>query len=142
MSGDLPAGTDVAVTDYIATLIAEPKTVATRKASQMALEVLTPQVPAMIGGSADLTGSNNTNTAVTLPMNRDDYGGRYIYYGVRGHAMAAAMIPRGATQEMNRRSRTERSEPSVESQTPSGRTINTNVATTARPASPSPTTCS
>ena len=91
MSGDLPAGTEGAVADYIATLIAEPKKVATRKASQMALEVLTPIVPAMIGGSADLTGSNNTNTAVTLPLNRDDYGGRYVYYGVREHAMAAAM---------------------------------------------------
>ena len=91
MSGDLPAGTEGAVADYIATLIAEPKKVATRKASQMALEVLTQIVPAMIGGSADLTGSNNTNTAVTLPLNRDDYGGRYVYYGVREHAMAAAM---------------------------------------------------
>ena len=91
MSGDLPAGTEGAVADYIATLIAEPKKVATRKASQMALEALTPIVPAMIGGSADLTGSNNTNTAVTLPLNRDDYGGRYVYYGVREHAMAAAM---------------------------------------------------
>ena len=91
MSGDLPTGTDGTVADYIATLIAEPKTAATRKASQMALEVLTKQVPAMIGGSADLTGSNNTNTAVTLPMNRNDYGGRYVYYGVREHAMAAAM---------------------------------------------------
>jgi transketolase len=45
----------------------------------------------MVGGSADLTGSNNTNTAATLPIRPGEYGGRYIYYGVREHGMLAAM---------------------------------------------------
>ena len=62
-----------------------------RKASQMALEVLTAAVPAMVGGSADLTHSNLTNTAATTPITPGDYGGRYVSYGVREHAMVAAM---------------------------------------------------
>lgn len=65
--------------------------VATRKASEMALEVLNPILPETVGGSADLTGSNNTKTAdmgVFMPESR---GGRYVYYGIREHGMAAAM---------------------------------------------------
>src|SRR3546814_6423671 len=46
---------------------------------------------ALVGGSADLTGSNNTKTASTKPLTRDDYSGRYIYYGIREFGMAAAM---------------------------------------------------
>ena len=65
--------------------------VATRRASELALGVLTPLFPEMIGGSADLTGSNNTKTPATPPLTRDDYGGRYIYYGIREFGMAAAM---------------------------------------------------
>ena len=89
MSGALPAG-DV-LGDYIAGLLAEPKKVATRKASEMALEVLTASIPAMIGGSADLTGSNNTKTKATAPLTRDDYAGRYLYYGIREFGMATAL---------------------------------------------------
>ncbi len=77
--------------DYIAKLLAEPKKVATRKASEMALEVLTAAVPEMIGGSADLTGSNNTKTSATGPLTAEDYAGRYIYYGIREFGMACAM---------------------------------------------------
>ncbi len=88
MGGEVPAGV---LDAYIAGLIAEPKTVATRKASEMALEVLTAQLPAMIGGSADLTGSNNTNTKATGPLTADDYAGRYLYYGIREFGMACAM---------------------------------------------------
>ncbi|MGN6497801.1 MAG: transketolase [Tsuneonella sp.] len=88
MAGDVPAGV---LDDYIAGLLAEPKTVATRKASEMALEVLTATIPAMIGGSADLTGSNNTKTKATAPLTAEDYGGRYIYYGIREFGMACAM---------------------------------------------------
>ncbi|MGN6500281.1 MAG: transketolase [Tsuneonella sp.] len=88
MAGDVPAGV---LDDYIAGLIAEPKTVATRKASEMALEVLTAEIPAMIGGSADLTGSNNTKTRATAPLTAEDYAGRYIYYGIREFGMACAM---------------------------------------------------
>jgi transketolase len=65
--------------------------VATRKASEMALEVINPILPETIGGSADLTGSNNTKTAdlgIFEPQNRK---GRYVYYGIREHGMAAAM---------------------------------------------------
>jgi transketolase len=64
---------------------------ATRKSSEAALEVLTQDVPALIGGSADLTGSNNTKTASTGPLTSENYGGRYVYYGIREFGMASAM---------------------------------------------------
>jgi transketolase len=76
---------------YLATLIANPPTVATRKASEMALEALNPVVTSTIGGSADLTGSNNTRTKGLEPLTADNYAGRYIYYGIREFGMAAAM---------------------------------------------------
>ena len=76
---------------HIRALAAEPQKVATRKASEMALGPLTEAIPQMIGGSADLTGSNNTKTPSTLPMTADDYSGRYVYYGIREFGMAAAM---------------------------------------------------
>ncbi|MEB3415118.1 transketolase [Alteriqipengyuania sp. WL0013] len=76
---------------YIADLAANPQKVATRKASEMALNVLTASIPSMIGGSADLTGSNNTKTPSTDPMTADNYAGRYVYYGIREFGMAAAM---------------------------------------------------
>jgi transketolase len=77
--------------DYKATLCAEAPSVATRKSSEMALEVLNATLPNSIGGSADLTGSNNTRTKAMRPVTRADYGGDYIHYGVREHGMAAAM---------------------------------------------------
>ncbi len=90
MAGELPA--DMSAADaYIQSLIANPPTVATRKSSEMALEALTAAMPEMIGGSADLTGSNNTKTKATGPLTRDSYGGRYVYYGIREFGMAAAM---------------------------------------------------
>ena len=55
------------------------------------LEGLTAAIPEMIGGSADLTGSNNTKTAGLKPITAADFSGRYVYYGVREHGMAAAM---------------------------------------------------
>ncbi len=76
---------------YVESLIANPPTVATRKASEMALEAINPLVQATIGGSADLTGSNNTKTKALQPLTADNYGGRYIYYGIREFGMAAAM---------------------------------------------------
>ena len=76
---------------HIATLIANPPTVATRKASEMALEAINPVVTSTIGGSADLTGSNNTKTKGLEPLTADNYAGRYIYYGIREFGMAAAM---------------------------------------------------
>jgi len=65
--------------------------IATRASSGKTLDDLTSAIPEMIGGSADLTGSNNTRAANFNPLNAEDYGGRYLYYGVREHGMAAAM---------------------------------------------------
>ncbi len=65
--------------------------IATRKASENALNVLVPAIPEMIGGSADLTGSNNTKAKNQAPFTADDYAGRYVYYGIREFGMAAAM---------------------------------------------------
>jgi transketolase len=76
---------------YKAKLVADKPKVATRKASEMALEVVNATVPTMVGGSADLTGSNNTLTSKMRAVTRNDYSGDYIYYGVREHGMAAAM---------------------------------------------------
>lgn len=89
MSGDLPAGT--AMQEYLESLAADPSKVATRKASEMALGAITEALPETIGGSADLTGSNNTKTSATKSLTKDDYSGRYIYYGIREFGMAAAM---------------------------------------------------
>nr|WP_254868585.1 transketolase [Phaeobacter sp. HF9A] len=68
----------------------KPK-VATRKASEMALEVINPIMPETIGGSADLTGSNNTKTGDLGVFDTDNRKGRYVYWGIREHGMAAAM---------------------------------------------------
>jgi transketolase len=76
---------------YVDALLADPPKVATRKASEMALEVINTAVPATIGGSADLTGSNNTKTKSQQPLDSTNYGGRYVYYGIREFGMAAAM---------------------------------------------------
>jgi transketolase len=89
MKGDLPDGN--AMVDYLAGLVTNPVKVATRKASEMALEAITAVLPDLVGGSADLTGSNNTKTKSTLPLSKTNYGGRYVYYGIREFGMAAAM---------------------------------------------------
>ncbi|MBI1180027.1 MAG: transketolase [Alphaproteobacteria bacterium] len=89
--GDLPAGLDDAIAAYKRELVGKPVNVATRKASEMALEVINATVPETVGGSADLTGSNNTRTKAQQPVTPDDFGGSFIHYGVREHGMAAAM---------------------------------------------------
>jgi transketolase len=76
---------------YMQQLLADRPKVASRKASEMALGPLTEAFPELIGGSADLTGSNNTKTSATKPLTKDDYSGRYLYYGIREFGMAAAM---------------------------------------------------
>ncbi|WP_315924805.1 transketolase [Mesorhizobium sp. SP-1A] len=91
MKGDLPAGFDAAIADYKKKLAADKPKVATRKSSEMALEVINGIVPETIGGSADLTGSNNTKTSQTKNITPLDYGQRYVHYGIREHGMAAAM---------------------------------------------------
>ncbi|MEX0751720.1 MAG: transketolase [Xanthobacteraceae bacterium] len=72
-------------------LAAAPKEIATRTASEFALESLVPALPEMLGGSADLTGSNNTKIKSMKVLSAADYGGRFIHYGVREHGMASAM---------------------------------------------------
>ncbi|MEV4933471.1 transketolase [Sphingobium sp. LSP13-1-1.1] len=89
MAGELPAG--FSLDAYIDTLIANPQKVATRKASELTLGAINDLLPETLGGSADLTGSNNTKTKSTGPLTRDDYAGRYVYYGIREFGMACAM---------------------------------------------------
>jgi transketolase len=72
-------------------LIAEPPTVATRKASELALDVLVPLMPELVLGSADLTPSNNTRTKGLKEVTPDDFSGRYLHYGIREMGMAGAM---------------------------------------------------
>ncbi len=89
MAGDLPE--NFSLDGYIQSLIAGPQKVATRKASEMALAEINSQLTETMGGSADLTGSNNTKAGGIGPFTADDYSGRYIYYGIREFGMAAAM---------------------------------------------------
>lgn len=89
MSGELLSG--AGAQDLIASLLEEPQKVATRKASQMALDVINQAMPETIGGSADLTGSNNTKAGGIEPFTAENYAGRYVYWGIREFAMAAAM---------------------------------------------------
>jgi transketolase len=92
MAGELPQR---ALSDAVAavkqSLAATPKEIATRTACEFALESLIPALPEMIGGSADLTGSNNTRTKSMKVMSAADYAGRFIHYGIREHGMASAM---------------------------------------------------
>ena len=106
MAGKASPKLDAAISGFKAKLAAEPQTVATRKASEMALEVITEAVPELVLGSADLTPSNNTKTKNLTAMSPGNFAGRYIHYGIREHGMAAAMngmalhggiIPSGAT---------------------------------------------
>ena len=68
-----------------------PASVATRKSSEATLEVLTAAFPTLLGGSADLTGSNNTKAKAQKPLTAADYSGSYVYYGIREFGMSAAM---------------------------------------------------
>ena len=91
IAGELPASLDAAIAAHRTTLIADGTKVATRKASEMALEVINAATPLTVGGSADLTGSNNTLTKDMGIVEPGAYDGRYIYFGVREHGMAAAL---------------------------------------------------
>jgi len=92
MKGELPAQALAdAVRQVKESLAATPKDIATRSSSEFALEAMVPAVPEMVGGSADLTGSNNTRTKSMQAMSASDFSGRFIHYGVREHGMAAAM---------------------------------------------------
>ena len=89
--GDLPGTFDDTMQAFKKELAEEPQKKATRKASQAVLEVINGVLHETIGGSADLTGSNNTNTSPTPPITPDDFSGRFVHWGIREHAMAAAM---------------------------------------------------
>jgi len=90
LKGDLPGAVGEAIDAFKARIAAEKPNWATRKSSQEALEVINPVLPDSVGGSADLTGSNNTRTGSLKGVTRTD-AGRYVHYGIREHAMAAAM---------------------------------------------------
>ncbi len=91
MSGGLPDNLSDIVNAHKKSVVEGGKDDATRKWSGAVLEPLTGAIPEMIGGSADLTGSNNTKTSHTAPLGPDNWAGRYVHYGVREHAMAAVM---------------------------------------------------
>jgi transketolase len=91
MAGALPANLSEIVNAHKKSVVEGGKDDATRKWSGAALEPLTEAIPEMIGGSADLTGSNNTKTSHTDVLSPSNWGGRYVHYGIREHAMAAAM---------------------------------------------------
>ncbi len=91
VAGDLPDGWESAVIDAKKGFSEDAPKLATRASSGKTLDQITPAVPEMIGGSADLTGSNNTKAADFGALAPPDYAGRYMYYGVREHGMAAAM---------------------------------------------------
>jgi transketolase len=89
MSGRLPDNFDRIVADVLGRMQADDKTVATRKASGMSLEAFGPHLPELLGGSADLTGSNNTNWSGSVDILDNPADGNYIYYGVREFGMTA-----------------------------------------------------
>ncbi|WP_019221135.1 transketolase [Bartonella senegalensis] len=91
MRGDLLSGFDGAIDAYKKKLVEECPCVATRKASEMALEVINEVVSETIGGSADLTGSNNTKSSQMKAISAENFSGRYLHYGIREHAMGAVM---------------------------------------------------
>jgi transketolase len=91
MSGALPEGAFEAVDGHIAKMAETKPANATRVHSGAALDHLIPSIPEMIGGSADLTGSNNTFVKGMKAFDTPDYAGRYVHYGVREFGMAAAM---------------------------------------------------
>jgi transketolase len=91
MAGDLPPGAFERIDAHIAKAEADKPAAATRQHSGAALAELIPVIPEMVGGSADLTGSNNTIVKGMAPFDFPDYAGRYVHYGVREFGMAAAM---------------------------------------------------
>jgi len=91
LAGELRASVSPAIADIKRAFSKTAPNLATRQSSQQVLETLLPAAPSMIGGSADLTGSNGTKTRHARPVTANDFGSNYIHYGVREHAMAAVM---------------------------------------------------
>ena len=90
-AGDAPAKLTAAIRAVKKAAVETMPKVATRRASEMVLEAVNPVMPETIGGSADLTGSNNTKTPDMGTFAPDNRKGRYVYYGIREHGMASAM---------------------------------------------------
>jgi transketolase len=88
---EVPAAVREATAQLRERLIAERPKIATRQASQVTLEAIVPALPALLGGSADLTGSNNTHVKAQAKIAPGDFAGSYVHYGIREHGMAAAM---------------------------------------------------
>ena len=91
MAGRLPEAWNEALSALRTQIAADKPKLATRVSSQKALEALVPSVPEMVGGSADLTGSNNTNVKGVPAITPGNFSGRFVHWGVREHGMAAAM---------------------------------------------------
>jgi len=91
MAGELPAGWDEKAAEFIESVAQKGESMATRKASQQALNGFGPHLPEFLGGSADLTGSNNTNWKQSKPISRTSSDGNYLHYGVREFGMSAIM---------------------------------------------------
>ena len=91
MTSDLPDGIEEAIYKYIEDVQREEPNIATRTSSQRVINVLGPLIPELVGGSADLTGSNNTNWEGTHEIKYGDFSGNYINYGVREFAMTGIM---------------------------------------------------
>jgi transketolase len=91
MKGELPAAWPQIVKDFLAQASQANASVATRQASQQTLNAFGPKVPELLGGSADLTGSNNTNRKDSRTFTGDDPSGNYLHYGVREFGMSAMM---------------------------------------------------
>ncbi|MBN8942542.1 MAG: transketolase [Rhizobiales bacterium] len=106
LKGERPAKLAKAFAAHKKALLATPQNIATRKSSELAIEAIVPAMPEFLAGSADLTGSNNTKAKSVQAFSAKNPKGRYIHYGIREHAMAAAMngialhggfAPNGAT---------------------------------------------
>jgi len=91
ISGEVPKALATRMRRYKKELKAELPKVASRQASQMALEVINGAVPSMVGGSADLTGSNLTKTSNMRSITPGNFRGNYVHFGIREHAMGAVM---------------------------------------------------
>ena len=90
-SGELPPDWAAKLSDFRRSLAEDQTKLASRVASQKTLEILSRALPELVGGSADLSGSNGTRAPGMTSVGRDSFAGNYVHYGVREHAMAAAM---------------------------------------------------
>ena len=91
INGKLPKKLNRIFSDFKKECIKNPSAIATRQSSELVINKISPNLPELIGGSADLTGSNNTRSKKMKTLNASNYKGEYIYYGIREHGMAAVM---------------------------------------------------